>query len=455
MEIKVLMTALCFMSFSAIAEVKTLAHDVKGSSEVTVKNMDETACVLNYKNSDYLTSEGMPVFYTFQAELKGGELVKGMQSWLPHGIKPGQPSVLSFHDKSVGKIYEYTDTTSTYGELFFKNNLFRRFLSADKILMTQSGVIISMPVYKKSEISDKVTDAFNRCVDNLDYALTKYCRSSNDAAELCKTKKAMAKNLPVSEVIKDDPEFIIAAKLKALEEASTVAASTSSVATNVTPSKAVVAPKKSKLTKEQQAKKAAEEKKAFEAAVAEEVAKAMRKSRERAATLEKAALARAEAEKNKKEILIFGDSVEKPYRFKKFGKNITAQYASGGTRGKLLRLKYGSDTGMTYFTSTEGIDYSEYKYIQFDVKLLADPQDKSKLNVKMDCFEGCTSGPYPIDKPRLGQWMHYKISLQDLVNHPGSNLDLTNVNIPFSILPDWGHQKGVKIMLDQVILTNY
>lgn len=453
MEIKVLMTALCFMSFSAIAEVKTLAHDVKGSSEVTVKNMDETACVLNYKNSDYLTSEGMPVFYTFQAELKGGELIKGMQSWLPHGIKPGQPSVLSFHDKSVGKIYEYTDTTSTYGELFYKSNLFHRFLTADKILMTQSGVTISMPTYKKSEISNEVKNAFNRCVDNLDYALTKYCRSSTDARELCKTKKMNAKKLPANEVIKVDPEFVLAAKLKALEEASSLAASATS-ATPATPQRAV-APKKSRLTKQQQAKKDAEEKKAFEAAVAEEVAKAMRKSRALAITMEKAAKEKAEAEKNRKKILIFGDSVEKPYRFQKFGKNITAQYASGGTRGKLLRLKYGSDTGMTYFTSTEGIDYSEYKYIQFDVKLLADPQDKSKLNVKMDCFEACSSGPYPIDKPRLGQWMHYKISLKDLVNHPGSNLDLTNVNIPFSILPDWGHQKGVAIMLDQVILTNY
>ena len=300
MEIKILIAALSFMSYSAIADVKTLAHDVNENSEVTVQNVGDTACTLNYKNSNYLTSEGMSVFYTFQVELKEGELQEGMQSWLPHGIKPGEPSTLSFYDKKIGKIYEYTDNISSYGELFYKTDLFTHFLAVDKILMRQGGVTINMPVYRKADISDKTINAFKNCINNLDTALLKYCKSSSDATKLCLAKKTNAKNSSVNEVIKDDPEFIAAAKIKALEEARAQTV------------------KANKAREEAQALAA---NKAFEDAVAIEVAKALREARLKAI---EEAVKKAEEIKNRKKTPIFTDSVEAPYHLNKFGQNTSA-----------------------------------------------------------------------------------------------------------------------------------
>ena len=431
------MAALSFMSCSVIADVKTLAHDVNENSEVTVQNIGDTACILNYKNSDYLTSEGMPVFYTFQVELNEGELQKGMKSWLPHGIKPGQPTTLSFHDKNIGKIYEYTDNISLYGELFYKTNLFTRFLAVDKILMRQRGVTINMPVYRKAEISDKTKNVFKNCVNNLDKALMTFCKSSGDASKLCKAKKANAKKAPVNEVIKDDPEFIAAAKIKALEEARAL-----EIAKTLAAAKAL------------EAVKAVEANKAFEAAVALEVAKALREARRSAA---QAAVEKAAEAKNRKKITIFTDKVEAPYHLNKFGQNnpAIAKKIKGGMRGKVMRVTYPADGGVAYYASNSGIDYSEYVYIEFDLKLISDHRDDSKLNIKMDCFASCSSGPYVIEKPRLGEWKHYKVRLEDLINNSGSNLDITNVNVPFAIFPDWGNQRGVAFMIDSIAMTNY
>lgn len=426
MEIKILIAALSFMSCSVLAEVKTLAHDVNKNSEVTVQNIADAACTLNYKNSNYLTSEGMPVFYTFQVELKEGELQEGMQSWLPHGIKPGQPSTLSFHDKKIGKIYEYTDTVSSYGELFYKTNLFTHFLAADKILMRQKGVAINMPAYTKAEISDKTINAFKNCINNLDNALVAFCKSSSDASALCIAQKNKPKS--VNEVIKDDPVFLAAAKMKAIEAA--------------------------KVADAIKAAEVAEEKKAFDAAVALKVAKALKDARVRAA---EAAIEKAEAAKNRKKITIFTDSVEAPYHLNKFGQNNPAQVTlvNGGMRGIIARVSYSGIKDVAYYASESGIDYSDYVYLEFDLKLISDPHEEFNLNIKMDCFASCSSGSYVIEKPRLGEWKHYKVRLDDLINNTGSNLDITNVNVPFAIFPDWGSQRGVIFQIDSIVLTNY
>ncbi|MFT6985424.1 MAG: hypothetical protein ACJAT7_001233 [Psychromonas sp.] len=425
MEMKLLIAALSFMSCSVIADVKTLVHDVNGKSEVTVQNVGDTACTLNYKNSDYLTSEGMPIFYTFQVELHEGELQEGMQSWLPHGIKPGEPSILSFHDTTIGKIYEYTDNTSLYGELFYKTNLLTHFLAVDKILMRQGGVTINMPVYKKAEISNKTINVFKNCIKKLDKALLTFCKSSNDASKLCIAKKANANKGSVNELIKNDPEFIAAAKIKALKEARALDAT-----------------------------KALEANKAFEAAVAIEVAKALREARVKAF---KAAVDKAAAAKNRKKLTIFADNVEAPFHLNKFGHNdpAIAKIIKGGMRGNVMRVNYPADGGVAYYASNSGIDYSEYIYIEFDLKLISDHRADSKLNIKMDCFDSCSSGPYVIEKPRLGVWKHYQVRLEDLINNPGSNLDIANVNVPFAIFPDFGNQRGVAFIIDSVVMTNY
>lgn len=453
MKIKILMAALSFMSCSVIAGVKTLAHDVNGNIEVIVQSIGDTACTLKYENSDYLTNEGMPVFYTFQVELGDGVLQRGMQSWLPYGINAGQPATLSFYDKDIGKIYEYTDNISLYGALFYKMNLFTRFLAADEILMHQGAATINMPVYRKSEILDKTIKTFNNCVSNLDHALMKFCKSSADASQLCQAKKSNVNKASVNEIIKDDPVFIAAAKIKALEEARIKVAKK---AKKDAAAKTRAINKALEANKALEVAKAVEAKKAFEAAVAIEVAKALRIARIKAT--QDAAKKVAEA-KHRKKINIFADKVEAPYHLNKFGQNnpATAKITNGGFRGKVTRVHYSSSSNkdVAYYASKNGIDYSEYTYIHFDLKLISAPHDDFNLNIKMDCFASCSSGPYVIEKPRLGNWKHFRVRLQDLINNPGSNLDITNVNVPFSVFPDWGNQRDVVFQIDSVALTNY
>ncbi|WP_369434255.1 hypothetical protein [Psychromonas sp. MME1] len=54
----------------------------------------------------------------------------------------------------------------------------------------------------------------------------------------------------------------------------------------------------------------------------------------------------------------------------------------------------------------------------------------------------------------MDKWTHYSVTLKDLVNYSGSTLDLRNVNAPFAILPDWGNQRGVVLMIDNVRMSN-
>ncbi|WP_354624959.1 hypothetical protein [Psychromonas sp. MME2] len=431
MEIKVLAVALSFLSCSAIADVKTIASDAHENSEVTVQNIGDTACVFNYKNSDYLTTEGMPVFYTFQVELKEGELQEGMQSWLPYGIKPGEPSTLAFYDKKIGKIYEYTYKVSSYGELFYQTDLFTHFLNVDKIQMRQGGVTIDMPVYSNSGISSKTIKAFQSCVNDLNGALKTYCKSSTDASKQCLAKKSNAKKASVNEVIKDDPDFIAAAKLKELEKSK----GSESISTPVV-------------------SQDGQDKKAFEDAVALEVAKALKQARIKALARE---AKQAAEEKNKKKISIFIDNPEGPYQLNRYGKHSAAnvKISNGGLRGNIMRISYLGNKDVAYFATKNAIDYSEYTYLEFDLKLIADPHPNFNLNIKMDCAGYCSSGPYKIEKPRLGEWKHYKVPLEDLLNNPGSNLNLINVYVPFAVFPDWGSQNGVKLQVDSITLSNY
>lgn len=438
MQIKILMAALSFMSCSVFAEITTLAHDVHENSEVTVQSIGDSACLLSYKNSDYLTSEGKSVFYTFQVELGKGRLQHGMQSWLPYGITAGEPTTLSFHDKRIGKIYEYTDNISQYGELFYQTDLFPHFLTVDNIFIRQGNVTTNMPVYRKADISESTQKSFQNCINNLNKVLSTFCKSSSDASKLCEAKKIESQKPYMNEVIKDDPKFIAVAK--ALEKANAIAAV-----------KARAADKALSEMKATEAAKATAKAKAFEAAVALEVAKAVTAAK-KAGIAERAA--RAAEIKNRKKLAIFDDKAQAPYQFKTFDRIIT-KTANSGMRGKVMRVNYSTDKGVAYYASDKAIDYSEYDYIEFDLKLIADPSHDSGLNIRMDCLGFCSSGIYKIEKPRLGEWKHYKVSFKDLINNPGSNLDITSVNVPFAILPDRGFQKGVALLIDSIYLTNY
>ena len=54
MKKKILIATLSFMSCSVIANVSTLAHETNKNTEITVQNIGDTACILNYKNGSYI-----------------------------------------------------------------------------------------------------------------------------------------------------------------------------------------------------------------------------------------------------------------------------------------------------------------------------------------------------------------------------------------------------------------
>ncbi len=122
-------------------------------------------------------------------------------------------------------------------------------------------------------------------------------------------------------------------------------------------------------------------------------------------------------------------------------------------RGQVTRLAYNTDESVVYWQAPLGFDFSEFSRLEFDLQVLADPRSSGGLMMKIDCFHPCGTGDYPIVPPAPGEWTHYSIALQDLVKHPGSTLDLTNINTPLVIFPDWGNQKGVVLLVDDVKLV--
>ena len=158
---------------------------------------------------------------------------------------------------------------------------------------------------------------------------------------------------------------------------------------------------------------------------------------------------------NQDVVVVFDDVVVGPF--------VQENYVASGTvdssivddaeRGAVTRIEYNTNESVAYFQSLAGFDYSEFSYLEFDVKVDADPRPSGGLAIKMDCFFPCGTGDFPIATPTAGEWEHYKIPLEDLVNFAGSSLDLTNVNTPLVIFPDWGNQEGVVLKVDNVTIT--
>ncbi|WP_218353070.1 glycoside hydrolase family 16 protein [Alteromonas lipotrueiana] len=100
------------------------------------------------------------------------------------------------------------------------------------------------------------------------------------------------------------------------------------------------------------------------------------------------------------------------------------------------------------------LDLSTYDFLEFDLHMVADPRATGNMVIKMDCGHPCGSGDYPIETPDTGVWQTYKIALNELISQPGSTLDLTRVDTPLVIFPDWGNQQDVVFQVDNVRLTS-
>jgi hypothetical protein len=84
---------------------------------------------------------------------------------------------------------------------------------------------------------------------------------------------------------------------------------------------------------------------------------------------------------------------------------------------------------------------------------LVDPRATDSMKMKIDCFFPCSTGEVPIAPASVGEWKSYRMSLAELRKRPGSSLDLTNVNTPLVLLPEWDNQHGVVLRVDNVRLV--
>lgn len=121
-------------------------------------------------------------------------------------------------------------------------------------------------------------------------------------------------------------------------------------------------------------------------------------------------------------------------------------------RGPVTNLAFNTNESVVYWQAPFGFDLREFDRIEFDMKVLDDPRESGGFMMKMDCFHPCGTGDVPIDPAPVGEWKTFSFALSNLVTHPGSSLDLTNVNTPLVVFPDWGNQKGVVIRVDNIRL---
>ena len=119
-------------------------------------------------------------------------------------------------------------------------------------------------------------------------------------------------------------------------------------------------------------------------------------------------------------------------------------------RGKVAQFKFNTNQGVAYWQSALGFDFSQFKSFQFDVQRVADPRKSGGLMMKMDSFYPSGTGDVPLEMAPIGEWKTYKFDLSDLTRHPGSSLNLQNVNTPLVIFPDWDNQEGVVLRVDNV-----
>ncbi len=123
----------------------------------------------------------------------------------------------------------------------------------------------------------------------------------------------------------------------------------------------------------------------------------------------------------------------------------------GGNHGQVAQFSYNTDRGIAYFQFSEPKNIQDFKNIEFDLQVIADPQGGTgDFIFRADCTYPCSSGDYPITHPGLNQWRHYSISLADLSR---SGLQLSSVNTPFVIAPPSGSQLGVVVQVDNVKLS--
>lgn len=154
------------------------------------------------------------------------------------------------------------------------------------------------------------------------------------------------------------------------------------------------------------------------------------------------------------EVVVFGDADLPPFALGQYVANgsVAMTMVEEEGRGTVANLAFDTDESVVYWQAPFGFDLSAFSTVSFDLKVVHDPRDSGGVMMKMDCFHPCGTGDVAVATAPVGEWQNYTYTLDDLVAHRGSSLDVTNVNTPLVIFPDWGNQKGVVLRVDNVVL---
>lgn len=153
------------------------------------------------------------------------------------------------------------------------------------------------------------------------------------------------------------------------------------------------------------------------------------------------------------EVVVFGDEALAPFALGQYVANgsVMMNVVQEEGRGNVTRLQYNTNESVVYWQAPMGFDFSEFSTVSFDMKVVTDPRSSGGMIMKVDCFHPCGTGDVPFEPAPVGEWGSFEFALDDLVKHPGSTLDLTNVNTPLVVFPDWGNQEGVTVLIDNVV----
>ena len=127
-------------------------------------------------------------------------------------------------------------------------------------------------------------------------------------------------------------------------------------------------------------------------------------------------------------------------------------------RGNVITVRFEASNTFGHFGSGGIRDFSAFAggTLRFDLFIESEPDDTEWLML-VDCAYPCGTGPVPLsasvegNAPVIGEWQHYTFRVEDLVQREGSSLDLTKVNFPLAVFPDWNNQTGAVYRLDNVV----
>lgn len=152
--------------------------------------------------------------------------------------------------------------------------------------------------------------------------------------------------------------------------------------------------------------------------------------------------------------VVFDGEITSPYEWFTWTADGNISYKTvniGSEYGIVAEIGYNTDEGIGFFQSEATADFSAYKNIEFDLRVVNDSRaNKSALVFRADCIYPCSSGDYVISYPELNEWTRYVVPMSALI---GNGLNAATIDTPFIISPLMGNEQGVTLQVDNIVLT--